>query len=56
MPPDDISSTSGCITSDEQAKQSWNEWSPWIVTEDKFELKTEPQVYAFLEIAEKNKL
>ena len=56
MPPDDISSTSGFITSDEQAKQTWNDWSPWSVTEDKFELTTESQVDAFLEIAEKNKL
>jgi hypothetical protein len=54
MPPDDISSTS--ITSDEQAKQTWNDWSPWTVTEDVFELTTESQVDAFLEIAEINKL
>ena len=47
MPPDDISSTSGFITSVEQAKQFWNDWSPWTVTEDVFELD------AFLEIAEK---
>ena len=53
MPPDDISSTSGFITSVEQAKQFWNDWSPWTVTEDVFELKTEAQVDAFLEIAEK---
>jgi hypothetical protein len=56
MPPDDISSTSGFITSVEQAKQFWNDWSPWTVTEDVFELTTEAQVDAFLEIAEKNKL
>ena len=56
MPPDDISSTSGFIISDEQAKQTWNDWSPWTVTEDVFELTTESQVDAFLEIAEKNKL
>ena len=56
MPPGDISSTSGFITSVEQAKQFWNDWSPWIVTEDVFELTTEAQVDAFLEIAEKNKL
>ena len=55
MPPDDISSTSGFITSDEQAKQTWNDWSPWTVTEDKFELTSESQVDAFLEIAEKIK-
>ena len=45
MPPDDISSTSDFITSDEQAKQTWNDWSPWTVTEDKFELTTESQIY-----------
>ena len=56
MPPDDISSTTGFITSVEQAKQFWNDWSPWTVTEDVFELTTEAQVDAFLEIAEKNKL
>jgi len=56
MPPDDISSTSGFITSVEQAKQFWNDWSPWTVTEDVFELTIEAQVDAFLEIAEKNKL
>jgi hypothetical protein len=53
MPPDDISSTSGFIASEEQAKQTWNEWSPCIVTEDKFEFTTETQVDAFVEIAEK---
>ena len=51
-----ISSTSGFITSVEQAKQFWNDWSPWTVTEDVFELTTEAQVDAFLQIAEKNKL
>jgi len=56
MPPDDVSSTSGFITSVEQAKQLWNDWSPWTVTEDVFELTTKAQVDAFLEIAEKNKL
>ena len=56
MPPDDISSTSGFITSDEQAKQTWNDWSPWTVTEDKLELTTESQVDAFLETTEKDKL
>ena len=56
MPPDDVSSTSGFITSVEQAKQLWNDWSPWTVTEDVFELTTEAQVDAFLEIAEKDKL
>jgi hypothetical protein len=55
---DDSSNTSSrCfITTVEQAKQLWNEWSPWTVTEDVFELTTETQVDAFLEIAEKNKL
>ena len=56
MPPDDVSSTSGFITSVEQAKQLWNDWSSWTVTEDVFELTTEAQADAFLEIAEKNKL
>jgi len=56
MPPDDISSTSGFIISVEQAKQFWNDWSPWTVTEDVFELTTEAQVDAFLERAEKNNL
>ena len=56
MPPDNESSTNGFITSVEQAKQLWNDWSPWTVTEDVFELTTETQVDAFLEIAEKNKL
>ena len=37
MPPDDISSTFDFITSDERAKQTWNEWLAWTVTEDKFE-------------------
>jgi hypothetical protein len=47
MPPDDVSSTPGFITSEEQAKQLWNDWSPWTVTEDVFELTTEAQVDAF---------
>jgi hypothetical protein len=34
----------------------WNEWTPWSVTEECFELNTEQKVDAFLEIAEKNKL
>ena len=50
------SSTSGFITSVEQAKQFWNDWSPWTVTVEVFELTTEAQVDAFLKIAEKNKL
>jgi hypothetical protein len=33
-----------------------NDWSPWIVTEDAFELTLEAPVDAFLEIAEKNKI
>jgi hypothetical protein len=56
MPPDDKSSTSGYITSEEQAKQLWNDWLPWTVTEDEFELTLEAQVDAFLEIAEQNKI
>jgi hypothetical protein len=51
MPPDYISSTTGFITSNEQV--NLNDWSPWTVTEDKFEFTTESQVDAFLEIAEK---
>jgi hypothetical protein len=53
MPRDDISSTSGFITLVEQAKQFWNDWSPWTVAEDAFELTTEAHVDAFLEIAGK---
>jgi len=56
MPPDDVSSTSGFITSEEQAEQLWNDWSPWTVTEDEFHLTLEARVDAFLEIAEKNKI
>ncbi len=56
MPPDDVSSTSGFITAVEQTKQLWNDWSPWTVTEDVFELTTEAQVDAFLEIALKKAL
>lgn len=56
MPPNNESSINGFITSVEQAKQLWNDWSPWTITEDIYELTTETQVDAFLEIAEKNKL
>jgi len=56
MPPNNESSINGFITSVEQAKQLWNDWSPWTITEDIYELTTETQVNAFLEIAEKNKL
>ena len=56
MPPDDQSSASGFIKSAEQAHQKWNEWSPWTVTEEVFELTTEKQVNAFLQIADNNKV
>ena len=56
MSPNNESRINGFITSVEQAKQLWNDWSPWTITEDIFELTTETQVDAFLEIAEKNKL
>ena len=56
MPPDDKSSASGYIKSAEQAHQKWNEWSPWTVTEEVFELTTEKQVNAFLQIADNNKV
>jgi len=56
MPPDEKCSTLGYITSEEQAKQLWNNWKPWTVTEDIFELTSEAQVDAFLEIAENNKI
>ena len=38
MPPNNESSINGFITSVEQAKQLWNDWSPWTITEDIFEL------------------
>jgi len=47
MPPNNESSINGFMTSVEQAKQLWNDWSPWTITET-----TETQVDAFLEIAE----
>jgi len=56
MPPDDQSSAFGFIKSAEQAQQKWNEWSRWTITEEVFELTTEKQVDAFLEIAENNKV
>ena len=56
MPPDDLSSASGFIKSTEQAQQKWAEWSRWTITEEVFELTTERQVDAFLEIAENNKV
>ena len=56
MPPDDQSSASGFIKSAEQAHQKWNEWSRWTVTEEVFELTTEKEVDAFLQIADNNKV
>jgi hypothetical protein len=56
MPPDDKCSVSGYIQTRDQAEYCWNEWTPWSVTEECFELNTEQKVDAFLEIAEKNKL
>ncbi len=56
IPPNNESSINGFITSVEQAKQLWNDWSPWTITEEIFDLSTETQLEAFLEIAEKNKL
>jgi hypothetical protein len=56
MPPDDQSSAIGFIKSAEQAEQKWNEWSPWTVTEEVFELNTENEVDAFLQIAYNNKV
>jgi hypothetical protein len=56
MPPDDQSSASGFIKSSEQAYQKWNEWSPWTVTEEEFELTTANYVDAFLQIADNNKV
>jgi len=55
-PPDDQSSASGFIKTAEEAQQKWNNWSHWTVTEEEFELKTEQQVDAFLQIAENNKV
>ena len=56
MPPDDQTSASGFIKSSEQAHQKWNEWSPWTVTEEVFELTTAKHVDAFLQIADNNKV
>jgi hypothetical protein len=56
MPPDDQSSAFGFIKSSEQAYQKWNEWSPWTVTEEEFELTTANNVDAFLQIADNNKV
>jgi hypothetical protein len=44
------------IKTPEQAQQKWNDWSNWTVIEEDFELKTEQQVDAFLQIAENNKV
>jgi hypothetical protein len=54
MPPDDVSCAVGFIKTPEQAQQKWNDWSHWTVTEEVFELTTEQQVDAFLQIAENN--
>ena len=40
----------------EQAHQKWNEWSRWTVTQEVFELTTEKEVDAFLQIADNNKV
>ena len=56
MPPDDVSCAVGFIKTPEQAQQKWNDWSHWTVTEEVFELTTEQQVDAFLQIAENNKV
>jgi len=56
MPPDNQSSAFGFIKSSEQAYQKWNEWSPWTVTEEEFELTTANNVDAFLQIADNNKV
>jgi hypothetical protein len=55
-PPDDVSCAVGFIKTPEQAEQKWNDWSHWTVTEEEFELKTEQQVDAFLQIAENNRV
>jgi hypothetical protein len=56
MPPDDVSCAVGFIKTPEQAQLKWNDWSHWTVTEEVFELTTEQQVDAFLQIAENNKV
>jgi hypothetical protein len=56
MPPDEKSCAVGFIKTPEQAQQKWNDWYNWTVIEEEFELKTEQQVDAFLQIAENNKV
>lgn len=55
MPPDDRSSKVGFISSMEEAKTKWTQWSPWTVTEVVYELNSDVEVDVFLAIAEENK-